>query len=97
MKRYMVSVEFPEEKSEVFMHLVPRHIAETERLLRMGRLASYSLNMDRTKAWLLFNGNSEGEVLGLLEGLTLYSYMRVQIEELMVVKTTILQQELIMN
>jgi hypothetical protein len=97
MKKYMVSVYFPEYHTEEFMRLVPDHIEQTNWLIHQGIISYYSLNMDRSRAWMVLNVKGEASAIGILEKFHLYPFMRIEMEQLFVHKGQMIEQPLIMN
>ena len=83
MEMFMVEVEYPYYKDEEFMALVPRQREQIGTLLNTGVLTSFSLNMERTRAWIVMPAHNEGAVMSVLEQFSLYKFMNIDIQSLL--------------
>lgn len=87
MQMYMVTLSFPSVITESFLRLVPAQRRKVAELLSRGKLASFSLNHDRTSAWLVIHGKSHNEVERILEEFPMYDHFEFKIDTLMVYDT----------
>ncbi len=78
---YMVDIELPELTKE-FIELIPGQVAITNRLMKKGKLTSYTLAQDRTKLWVTLNAATEEEVIEILKSFPIYSYLNYKIYKL---------------
>ena len=83
MEMFMVEVEFPYYKDEEFMALVPRQREQIGTLLNTGVLSSFSLNMERTRAWIVMPAHNEEAAMSVLEQFSLYKFMNLDIQPLL--------------
>ena len=72
MHKYMVTLTFPMHFTEEFLSLIPKQRGMIVDLLSEGKLASFSLNMNRSHAWLVVNAENSDEVEDLLEKFPMY-------------------------
>jgi hypothetical protein len=87
MRMYMVTIDFPKFVTEEFLKLVPAQRRKIAELLANGKLASFSLNLDRSNAWLVIHGKSKADVVALLEQFPMHEYFTYKIDGLMVYDT----------
>lgn len=64
------------------MRLIPKQRAQVARLLTEGKLASFSLSMERSNAWMIMNGKDEDDVEDILETFPMYNFFDFEIFEL---------------
>lgn len=83
MEMYMIEIGFPYYKDEEFMALVPRQREQIGTLLQTGVLTSFSLNYDRTKAWVVMAAQNEAAAMNILEQFSLYKFMDVELQALL--------------
>ena len=72
--QYIVTVELPDEMTMEFMTLVPSHRARINKMMQRGLMLSYSLNMERTRLWMIFNVKEAEEVERILHSLPLHAH-----------------------
>lgn len=82
MNKFMVTLSFPGFKTEDFIALIPRQRAMIVKLLSNGKLANFSLNEDRTQAWMVVNAKTTGDVDNLMERFPMYDHLEYKIEKL---------------
>ena len=82
-KQYMVEFELPDTFSKEFISLIPAQKEKVSRLFNKGLLKSYSLANDRSVLWVVFEADSEFEVLELIAEFPLAPHMTPYISELM--------------
>lgn len=82
MQHYMVTLTFPFYKTEAFMSLIPRQRAMIVRLLGKGKVSGFSLNADRTQAWMVVKAKDFREVETLLERFPMYDHFDYDIDPL---------------
>lgn len=80
----MTEINFPTYFTQGFMELIPKQRQMIVQLLNDGRLASFSLSADRSKAWMVVRVKSEEKVHELLERFPLYDYFEYSVSELAV-------------
>lgn len=84
MKRsFMVEFELPEILTDEFMSLIPEQRYVINKMMADGRLKSYSLALDRSVLWAVFEAGSEFEVLELIAQMPLSDFMEPYVSELM--------------
>jgi len=82
MNQYMVDFFLPPVLNQEFLAKIPAQRDRVNELMRMGRLVSYTLSLDRSKLWAVVRAGSEEEVEALLETFPLADYMEAEIYEL---------------
>jgi muconolactone delta-isomerase len=81
MNEYMVDIDLPELTQE-FVSLIPSQIVTTNKLMKSGKISSYTLSSDRTKLWVLINAESEKEATDILKTFPIYPYLDFNIYKL---------------
>lgn len=82
MDHFMIDITLPEVLTEEFISLVPQQRAQVNKLFSEGRLASYSLSLDRSKLWTTMLAESEEEVVIVLSTFPLRKFMDLSIHRL---------------
>ncbi len=80
--QFMVDFTLPDQLTDEFMGLIPYQRAAVNKLFDEGSLLNYSLSLERSKLWCVFNAKSEMAVMDLIADLPLTSFMEVQISML---------------
>ncbi len=80
----MVEAELPYYKDEEFINLIPRQRQMIGRLLQAGVIATFSLNLDRTKMWMVIFAENEDGALQILEKFPMYRFMTIELHGLSV-------------
>ena len=84
MKRsFMVEFELPEILTDEFMSLIPDQRYLINKMMAEGTLKSYSLALDRSRAWAILDAGSEFDVMELLAQMPLIDFMVPYVSELM--------------
>jgi len=83
MKQFMIYTRLPENLSEEFISLIPKHRAIVNALMRKGIIISYSLSADRSQLWIIMDAKSEINVIEVLSEFPLIRFMKPEINELM--------------
>jgi len=91
MKQFMADISLPSVITQDFLALIPLQRLQVGILFKSGRLTSYALSLDRSKLWAIFIGNSEEEVLNIIDIFPLRSYMDVRLYELAFVEQPLFQ------
>jgi hypothetical protein len=82
MEMFMVEMEFPYYKDEEFMALIPRQRDQIGTLLQTGVLTSFSLNHERTKAWVVMAAQNEAAAMSVIEQFPLYKFINFDLQSL---------------
>ncbi len=82
MNQYMITIKLPNEITEDFVRLIPKQRKHIDRLMDQGKIAQYSLSMDRSIVWVTMQALSEREVMDILASFPLIGYMKPEIQEL---------------
>ena len=94
----MITLTFPGYFTEDFVQLIPAQRAKIVELLTEGKLASFSLSMERSHGWMVARGESVAEIEEMLEDFPMYDYFDYDIAELAMYDTQHLGlPELMMN
>ncbi len=78
----MVTLTLPVYFSEEFVRLIPEQRAMIVRLLTEGKLASFSLSMERSHGWMVANADSVQKVEALLDTFPMIDFFEYEIAEL---------------
>ncbi|MCW3082742.1 MAG: hypothetical protein JWP12_108 [Bacteroidetes bacterium] len=82
MNQYMITIKLPNEITEDFVRLIPKQRQHINRLMDQGKIAQYSLSIDRSIVWVTMQALSEREVMDILANFPLIGYMKPEIQEL---------------
>lgn len=82
MRKFMIQLSFPGYFTPDFVQLIPKQRGQIVRLLAEGRIANFSLSMERSNAWMVMNAKSEEEAEDVLERFAMYEYFEYEIFEL---------------
>ncbi len=80
--QFMVDFTLPETLTEKFLQNIPHQRAKVNRLFREGKLVTYSLSLENSKMWAVFNANSEFEVKEMISTLPLSEFMEAKVSSL---------------
>lgn len=80
--QYMVDFTLPSILSDEFMGLIPYQRAAVNKFFKEGKLLNYSLSLENSKIWAVFNANSEMDVMDMLADLPLTKLMEIEISML---------------
>ncbi|GJQ63706.1 MAG: hypothetical protein SCALA702_27590 [Melioribacteraceae bacterium] len=83
VKDFMVEIELPRDWDKDFMELIPRQRDELEDMLTNGTIDFYSLSLDRSKLWMLMNGESKDVVMDIISDMAMSQFFKVDIHSLM--------------
>lgn len=78
---FMIDITLPELSKE-FTELIPSQVALINKLMKKGKLTSYTLAQDRSKLWVTLNAASEDEAVETLKSFPVYSYLEYKIYKL---------------
>ena len=81
MNEFMVDINLPKLTKEL-ISLIPSQIAVTNKLMKSGKLSTYTLSMDRTKLWVMIKAESENEAIEVLRTFPIYPYIDFYIYKL---------------
>ncbi len=96
-KAFMIEFDLPQVFTEEFMALIPKQRYVLNELMSRGEVQSYSLALDRSRLWMIAVGQTEFEVMELIEQLPLSIFMTPDISELMFHNTASLSLEFSLN
>jgi len=83
IKQYMVTFNIPDPVPAELMAQIPEQRKVVNELFTSGKLASYTLTMDRTILWAVFFTSSESELIQLIDKMPLVQYADYDYYELM--------------
>ncbi len=82
MNKYQVTVNFTIDGD--FMSHIPVHRAYINSLIIKGVIDQYAISAERGMGWITMNARSKKELIKYMEKTPLYSYFKLEIDELMV-------------
>ena len=82
MGQYLVQITLPEYLDEEFLALIPEQRAYADTLMGQGIIASYSLAMDRSTLWVVFNSTNEKNVVSAIDNFPIADYIDYEVVEL---------------
>ena len=83
MQHYMAEIALPADYDARFVSLIPSQRMRINALMTEGVLLDYSLNEERTRLWVVLEGESEADVMKTIGTFPLFAYMQVAIHPLM--------------
>ena len=83
-KKYMVFWKPENKPNDEYISLIPEEIKTTQALKEKGKIVEDWIALDRSKGWILMQGESENEVVDDLKALPLYRFLTLEITELFV-------------
>ena len=83
MNQYMIDIDLPGVITEDFAALIPDQRATVNALMTEGKIASYSLAMDRSRLWVIVNAATADEARGVIASFPIIAYIKFRIHELM--------------
>ncbi len=82
MNQFLAEIHFPVYMSNELIDVIPKQRALVNKLFQQGIISTYSLALDRSKLWVIFNCASESEAVEYLEKFPIASYVEYIIHEL---------------
>ncbi len=82
MHKYMVTITLPATFTQEYMTLIPKQRAMVVDLLSSGRLSSFSLNRDRSTAWMVATCKDEAALHSMLNKFPMHRFFSYEINEL---------------
>lgn len=82
MPQYMVEFDLPVPFSDEVSLLVPEQRKVLEDLIAKSKLNSYSISLEASKMWCIFNGNGVDEINDLIDDFPMKDYMPFAVHEL---------------
>ena len=78
----MVTITLPSHFTEDYMKLIPRQRAMIVEMLSNGKLASFSLNRDRSVAWMVATAKDQEALYIMLGKFPMHKYFEYEVNEL---------------
>ena len=78
----MVDFTLPQDLNNEFISHIPLQRNFVEKLFLQGKLLNYSLSLENSKLWAVFNADSEVDVLELVSKMPLSPFMKIKISAL---------------
>jgi len=98
MKKYMVTIYFPDEQNKSFWKLLPNHRSHIMKLMEEEIIFSYAINQLRTMGWMVISAETEKDVVKLIEAFPIRSLITYDIDELFIFDSSVLGlPKLVMN
>jgi hypothetical protein len=86
MDQFLVEIFLPEMTAD-FVSLIPEQRTYISNCMTKGSIQSYSLSMDRSKLWVIFNTRSEPEMERLLQRFPIFEWISYEAYPLMMHQT----------
>ncbi len=83
MSQYMADIELPDVITDEFASLIPFQRAKVNELMSEGKIAGYSLSMDRTRLWVVLTAGSVEEARSIVASFPIFPFIQFKIHELM--------------
>jgi hypothetical protein len=82
MNHFMVEVTLPSYLSQEFMELIPEQRRYVDEMFERGVISSYTLALDRSRAWVTFFADSPKEVHTFVRNFPIAEFIEYTIHEL---------------
>lgn len=82
MAKFMVTIKLPEYFTPEYVALIPKQRAMIVELLAKGKISSFSLNRDRSHAWMVATSKDEDSLMRMLERFPMHDYFSYEFNEL---------------
>ena len=82
MNQYMIDIDLPQPLTEEFAALIPSQRAHVNALMGEGKIAGYSLSMDRTRLWVIVNADSPEAARSIIASFPIIAHIRFRMCEL---------------
>lgn len=82
MQKFMVTISLPAEFTSDYLALIPKQRAMIVRLLSKGKLSSFSLNSERTTAWMVANCKDRASLQKMLDKFPMNEFFSYEISAL---------------
>jgi len=82
MNQFLAEIHFPVYMSNELIDVIPKQRALVNKLFQQGIISTYSLALDRSKLWVIFNCASESEAVEYLEKFPIASHVEYIMHEL---------------
>lgn len=83
MNQYIIDIDLPHAPTEEFIRLIPGQRAQVNELMGEGKIASYSLSMDRSRLWVIVNAESSEAARSIIASFPIIAFITFRIHELM--------------
>lgn len=83
MNKYFFTLNLGE-LDEHFWQIIPQHRDKVNDLLEDEKIETYGVNIDRSKAWVVVNAETEGEAIDIIESLPIHDYFSYEVEQLFI-------------
>jgi hypothetical protein len=80
--QYMVEFTLPTIMTERFTGRIPEQRALVNKYFSEGKLVTYGVSLENSRAWAAFNAETEAEVLALIRALPLTQFCQYKIHAL---------------
>jgi hypothetical protein len=85
MPAFAVYLQLPASFTEDFLATIPEHRAFINNLLSEHVIEAYAISADRSRGWVIINGDDEAAVRTIVEQFPLHPYFQaVEIDELLI-------------
>jgi len=81
--QFLIDISLPAAPNAEFFAMIPLQRAHVDKLMEGGTLLAYSLSSDRTRLWMIVNGESQAEVMEILSKFPMRRYFEPTIHPLM--------------
>jgi len=82
MNQYMIDIDLPIPITEEFAELIPQQRAHVNSLMTDGRIASYSLSMDRSRLWVIANAATPEDARSIIATFPIIPFIKFRVHEL---------------
>lgn len=82
MNQYMIDIELPHPPTEEFIELIPGQRAQVNTLMGEGKIAGYSLSMDRSRLWVIVNAETPEAARAIIASFPIIAFINFRVHEL---------------
>jgi hypothetical protein len=97
MKKFLCTFYLPALMEADFWETIPAHRAYINEQMKEDVIVTYSVNMQRSKGWVVISANSEKKAEVCINGFPIRRFIDFEIEELFIFDTMIGAPKLVLN
>lgn len=83
IRHFMVTFQIPDPMPDELIESIPDHRNHINNMLAAGKIVSYTLSMDRTNLWAIFQSDSIYDLEQSIESLPLIEFLTYEYHEIM--------------
>jgi hypothetical protein len=97
MKKFLCTFHLPGTLNDEFWDIIPSHRNHVNELMRNEVIVTYSVNMERSRGWVVLNAKSEMKAADIINQFPIRKFIEFQLDELFIFDSMIGVPKLVMN